>query len=87
MYVNGRLIGYGIVAQVKDLIGYFIAALACAGAVWLLGRVLPWHPYLVMFIQVVVFLVLYLGISRLFRFSSYYTYLDVVKTYLKRIKK
>lgn len=87
MYVNGRLIGYGIVAQVKDLIGYFIAALACAGAVWLLGRVLPWHPYLVMFIQVVVFLVLYLGISRLFRFSSYYTYLDVAKTYLKRIKK
>lgn len=87
MYVNGRLIGYGIVAQVKDLIGYFIAALACAGAVWLLGRVLPWHPYLVMFIQVVVFLVLYLGISLLFRFSSYYTYLDVAKTYLKRIKK
>ena len=87
MYVNGRLIGYGIVAQVKDLIGYFIAALACAGAVWLLGRVLPWHPYLVMFIQVVVFLVLYLGISRLFRFSSYYTYLDVAKTYLKRNKK
>ena len=87
MYVNGRLIGYGIVAQVKDLIGYFIAALTCAGAVWLLGRVLPWHPYLVMFIQVVVFLVLYLGISRLFRFSSYYTYLDVAKTYLKRIKK
>lgn len=87
MYVNGRLIGYGIVAQVKDLIGYFTAALACAAAVWLLGLVLPLHPYLVMAIQIVVFVALYLAASRLFKFSSYYTYLDVAKAYLKRLTK
>ena len=87
MYVNGRLIGYGIVAQVKDLIGYFTAALACAAAVWLLGLVLPLHPYLVMAIQIVVFVALYLATSRLFKFSSYYSYVEIAKTYLKRIKK
>ena len=87
MYVIGRLIGYGIVGQVKDLIGYFTAALFCAGLVWLLGRVLPIHPYLVMVIQVVVYIALYIGLSRVFKFSSYYTYLGIARTYLKRFKK
>ena len=87
MYVNGRLIGYGIKGQVRDLIAYFAAALFCTGAAWLLGRVLPFHPYLVMVIQIVVFAALYLGISQLFHFESYASYLAIAKTYLKRFKK
>ena len=87
MYVTGRLIGYGIRAQVRDLIGYFSVALVVAGIVYLLGRVLPLHPYLVMLIQIIVYAALYIALSRLFRFDSYYGYVGIVKKYLKRLKK
>ena len=40
-----------------------------------------------MAIQIVVFVALYLATSRLFKFSSYYSYVEIAKTYLKRIKK
>lgn len=87
MYVTGRLIGYGIKAQVRDLAGYFATALVVAGLVYLLGRVLPLHPYLVMFIQIVVFAALYIGLSRLFKFDSYYSYVNIVKQYIKKLKR
>lgn len=87
MYVNGRLIGYGIVGQIRDLIGYFAAALAVAGIVYLLGLVLPLHPYLVMLVQVVVYAALYIACSRLFKFESYYGYVGIVKQYVKKFKR
>ena len=87
MYVTGRLIGYGIKAQVRDLAGYFATALVVAGLVYLLGRVLPLHPYLVMFIQIVAFAALYIGLSRLFKFDSYYSYVNIVKQYIKKLKR
>ncbi len=87
MYVNGRLIGYGIGPQVRDLARFFTAALVVAGIVYLLGRVLPLHPYLVMIVQIVVYVALYIACSRLFKFDSYYGYLGILKQYLKRLKK
>jgi O-antigen/teichoic acid export membrane protein len=87
MYVTGRLIGYGIGKQVRDLAGYFAATLFSAGVVYLLGLVLPFHPYLVMLVQILVFAGLYIGLSLLFKFESLYTYLDIARNYLKRLKK
>ena len=87
MYVTGRLIGYGIGKQVRDLAGYFMATLFSAGVVYLLGLVLPFHPYLVMLVQILVFAGLYIGLSLLFKFESFYTYLDIARNYLKRLKK
>ena len=87
MYVTGRLIGYGIGPQVRDLAGYFFVALFSAAAVYLLGRVLPVHPYVVMLVQIVVFAAIYILLSRLFKFDSYYGYLGIVKNFLKRFKK
>lgn len=87
MYVNGRLIGYGIVGQIRDLIGYFVAALAVAGIVYLLGCILPLHPYLVMLVQILVYAALYIGCSRLFKFESYYSYIGIIKQYVKKFKR
>ena len=76
--INGRLIGYGLLAQIRDVGGYFLmAALLALGVYWAGGQ-LSWHPYLVMVVEVIVYAALFVLLSKLFRLEGYATCREIV---------
>ena len=76
--INKRLIAYGMAAQVKDVGFYYLLSLVLAFAVYWAGGLLPVHPYVTMFLQVLVYGGLYLLISHLLRLEGYVTCREIV---------
>ena len=84
--VNHRLIQYGLFHQIGDILPTFGIALFLAALTYGLKFVIPWHPYVVMTLQVLVYVVLYLGITKLLKFEAYDVYYDVLVKKLKKNK-
>lgn len=84
--VNHRLIHYGLFHQIGDILPTFGIALFLAALTYGLKFVIPWHPYVVMTLQVLVYVVLYLGITKLLKFEAYDVYYDVLVKKLKKNK-
>ena len=76
---NGRLLGYGLWLQLKDVFFCLIISVFVGVVVFYCGKMMSMHPYLVMVIQVIIYVCLFAGISALFKIEGYYTYKDVVK--------
>ena len=85
-FVNKRLINYGLLSQVRDVAMNIVASL-CAGACSYFVSYLPLHTYLIMAIQITVFIVVYVIFSIVCKIDSYQVYLSVVKHYYKTIVK
>lgn len=83
-FTNKKLLNYGLWLQVKDVIGNLLLSVVVGVIVFYLGRCFPWHPYLVMAIQIICFLGLYIGISFLFKLEGYVTYHDILKQFVNR---
>ena len=83
--VNHNLIHYGLFKQLGDVLPTFGIALLIGAFTYCLKFIIPWHPYIVMLLQVFFYMVLYLGITRLMKFEAFTVYYDVLMT--KFIKK
>ncbi len=81
--INQKLIGYGFFRQLGDTLPTMGVALFSALLVSCLKFVIPCHPFIVMGLQVVVYMVLFTGFTKLFKFESYTLYRDVIKRKLK----
>lgn len=82
--VNGKLIGYGLFKQIKDVgVCYLCVAMIGIG-LYVLGSHIPWHPYWVMLIQIILFAALYWLASIFFKMEGYLTYKEII---LSKIKK
>ena len=85
-FVNRRLIHYGIFAQMKDIFPYLLItgglALLCVG----IGKIVLINQFIVLFIQVSVFVIGYVLLSRVFNIEGYETYKGVLITNIKRLK-
>ena len=82
--VNGKLIGYGLFKQIKD-VGVCDLCVAMIGiGLYVLGLHIPWHPYWVMLIQIILFVALYWLASVFFKMEGYLTYKEII---LSKIKK
>ena len=79
---NGKLLNYGIWQQFKDVFQSLLLSAFVGVAVFFIGYYLPWHPYLVMIIQIIVYIGLFWGVSKLLKFDGYITYRDVVKQFV-----
>lgn len=79
---NGKLLNYGIWQQFKDVFQSLLLSVFVGVAAFFTGYYLPWHPYLVMIIQIIVYIGLFWGISKLLKFDGYITYRDVVKQFI-----
>ena len=75
---NSRLLGYGLWKQLKDVFWGLLLSVSVGVVVYMLGRYLTWHPYLVMTIQIIIYIGLYWGVSKLLRFEGYSTYREVL---------
>lgn len=79
---NGRLLDYGMWQQFKDVIHSLLLSILVGMVVFFVGRYLFWPQYLVMFIQIIMYVGLFWGISKLLKFDGYDTYRVVIKQYI-----
>lgn len=79
---NGKLLNYGIWQQFKDVFQSLLLSILVGVVVFLIGHYLPFHPYLVMAIQIMVYVGLFWSISRLFKSDGYTTYHEIVKQFI-----
>ena len=84
VFVNKRLIGYGLVEQVGDVGGYFLLSVILGAAVFFLVPRIPVHTYLQMLIEIVLYAGLFLLFSRWLKLDGYATYVAIIK---KRLNK
>lgn len=84
--INRRLIQYGFFEQLKDMLPTFGIALATAVAVYFCESIIHIHPYLIMTLQVTLYIFLYLLITRLLGFEAFNIYYSVMKTKVFRNK-
>lgn len=82
--VNGRLINYGIFKQIRDIGLCYVVAAAIGVITYFVGNLLPVHDYIVMAIQIILYIALYWSASVLFKFEGYNTYVDIIKSKLKK---
>ncbi len=85
--VNGRLINYGLFKQIKDIGLCYLTAAAIGAGVYYIGILIPLHQYLVMAIQVVLFVALFWLCSILFKMEGYKTYKEIISNKIKDWKK
>lgn len=85
-FVVNKLLGYGIVNQVSDVKGIFALAFGIGLIFFILGSYLPLHQYVVMIIQIVLYVCSYLLISNLLKIDGYSVYKGVVADIIKKHK-
>lgn len=83
---NRKLLNYGYLEQIKDIIPNILAAGLMGGAVFLV-RYLGLSPWLTLLIQVPLGAAVYLLESRIFRMESYYYVFGMIKKFLRIGKK
>ncbi len=82
--VNGKLICYGILKQMKDVGLCYIGTAAIGLAVYFLGTLIPLHPYWVMFIQIILFVGMYWLFSVVCKMEGYLTYKEILLSKFKK---
>lgn len=84
--VNRRLINYGLFEQLGDIIPVLMIALIIAGLTYFIKYVFPWNQYVIMVIQTILYVLLYVGVTKLLKFEAFGVYYDVLMKNM-RIKK
>ena len=83
---NGKIYGYGLGKQLKDMIPYLLLT-ALMGVIVYLFNFLTIHPYLILALQVVTGVVIYVSISIIFKIPAFTYLLNTLKSLLSRNKK
>ena len=81
--VTGRLIHYGFLNQLSDMIPTFVVAFLIAGLTYCLKYLLPCHSFVLMGAQVVFYLLFYLGMTKLLKFEAFDIYYKVLISKIK----
>lgn len=82
--VNKMLINYGLIRQLCDTGGCFLLAILAGAAIYGLGLLLPIHPYFIMLIQIVVYVLFYLFLAKCFKMEEYKIYSDILFNMIHR---
>lgn len=69
--VRGRLVDYSLFAQLKDVTPTFLLAVLSGCVSWMLGNVIEIHYLVLMILQMVVFGMVYLGLSFIVKLDSF----------------
>lgn len=85
-FVNKKLINYGIFSQLTDVSMCLLIALLAGGATYCIGNLLPCHPFLTMFLQIIIYTIFYLGISKLLKIGELQTYMEILAKLFHRKK-
>lgn len=75
---NGKLLNYGMLMQIKDVLASLLLSIIIGIVVFFLGRVISWNQYVVMAIQLTTYVLLFWGLSVLLKLEGYSTYREIV---------
>ena len=78
-FPNKKLIGYSYFEQVRDILPSFFAALTMCASVLLVG-LLPLNTVLLLILQILTGVFVYVLISVMFKFKSFYFLLNTIKS-------
>lgn len=79
MGVNKRLIAYGFGKQIKDVAGYYLTSIILGIAVYFGNSLLDINMYVNMCLMILEYIILYVGISFVFKFEGLFTYIEIIK--------
>ena len=82
-YPNKKLMNYSYFEQWKDLMPSFILSIVMAASVWLINFV-PIMPILILIIQIIVGIIVYILLSKLFKVEVYSYFVNTLKGFIKR---
>lgn len=82
--INKRLLDYGISNQIRDIGGNFLVAAFTGIVVYLFGKFIPMNQYVMLVLQLLMYSGLYIVLSKLFKLDGLNTYLDVIKSRIKK---
>ena len=77
--VTGKLINYGFIAQLKDIIGVFIMSVLVGVVTYYGVSILSVDSYLLsLIIQIIIYSFLYISLSYVLKIEGFFTYKEVV---------
>lgn len=82
-YPNKKLMGYSYFEQWKDLIPSFVLSIVMAGIVWTMNLI-SIAPLLLLIIQIVVGIIVYVVLAKLFKLEVYNYFVNTLKGFIKR---
>jgi len=77
--VSGKLMGYGLIKQLYDIIPCIVAAFFAAGTALLSARIVFAHPIFILAIQTLILIVVYTFLLYLFRYQGLNLLIEVVR--------
>ena len=84
--INNKLINYGFLQQVKDVFGSLILTVAIGFVVYWLGTIIPLSIYIIMVIQILLFVALYVAMSHIIGLKAYKLLIEVLADLRKEKK-
>ncbi len=82
--VNKKLINYGIMSQLRDIIPCLLAALVAGAITYALRNLLPIHIYIIMLIQIIVYALVYILLAKLLKIEGLQTYITTLSKLFHR---
>jgi O-antigen/teichoic acid export membrane protein len=84
-FLNKRYINYGVIEQITDVGGTLIITAIVGVIVFAIGY-LPLNQYVIFFLQLLMFVVIYLKVSSLLKIEELYTYRTILGNLLHKIR-
>lgn len=82
--VNKKLINYGIISQLRDILPCLLTALVAGAITYALKSLLPLHIYIVMLIQIFVYAIVYILLAKLLKIEGLQTYVTTLSKMFHR---
>lgn len=84
--VNKKLINYGLFRQIGDVGLCLLLALVIGALTYGLGLLLHCHPYLIMLLQIILYLGLYVAVAKMLKMEELDTYVGIISNIVHRKK-
>lgn len=85
--VTGRLINYGVLAQIKDVGGCYFISILAGGITYYLLSFFEMNHLISLISHTSIYSLLYLSLSYLFKIEGFFTYQEIVKDIIKKKKR
>ncbi|MCK9617653.1 MAG: lipopolysaccharide biosynthesis protein [Lentimicrobiaceae bacterium] len=77
---------YTFLEQLKDLFPMLALSIIIGVATWFLGKYLSINYIIVLFIQIIIFVTSYLGLSYFLKIEAFFSFLSIIKDFIKQSK-
>lgn len=84
LYLVRKYINYGFFQQIKDILPILIVSAISFAVVYIIGNVINLHTFVECVVLVILYVVIYIAISLLFKIEAYFMLKEILSSYLKK---